>query len=230
MFKKNKILSDNEIIAEHLRNAREEKKIKLKDAARKININLKYLKAIEKGDFDKLPQGTYGKSFIKEYSIFLGIDYNNLIRIYTKTLDKNQHFTNQNLKKTKKNELFSRQVIKSHNFINIPKILKSAIIIIIVLLCFIYLGICLKNIIFPPEIQIIEPKNNLIINASFINIIGLTEPGAEITINGEHILNNDEGWFTKKINLKNGINTITITAKKKYSRENIIKRQILVND
>ena len=227
MFKKNKILSNNEILAEQLRTARAEKKLKLKYISEKLNINHRYLKAMENGDFEKLPPGTYGKSFIKEYSTFLGLESDNLIKIFNKITDENQPTGSQNFKK---NEFFSKQIIKSYNFLNVPKIAKSIIIIAVVLICFVYLGIYLKNIISPPEIQIIEPMENLVTDKNFINIIGSTEPEAEITINGEIIFNNSEGIFTKRINLKNGINTITVTAKKKYSRETVIKRQILVNN
>jgi len=230
MFKKNKILSNSEILAGQLRTAREQKKLKLKYVSEKLNINYRHLKTMEKGDFEKLPPGTYGKSFIKEYSNFLDLDSDNSIKIFNKIINKNQPNENQNLKRGEKNELFSKQVVKSYNFINIPKIAKGIIITMVVLICFVYLGIYLKNIISPPDIQIIEPIENLVTDKNFVNIIGLTEPEAEITINGENIFNDSKGVFTKRINLKNGINTITITAKKKYSRENTIKRQILVNN
>ena len=50
----------------------------------------------------------------------------------------------------------------------------------------------------------------------------------EITINEEFVLINPDGSFSKEINLKNGLNAIVITAKKKYSRQNNIIRNILV--
>ena len=106
-------------------------------------------------------------------------------------------------------------------------------IIIIILICFFYLGFYLKNIFSPPQLKIIEPRDNLTINYNFINVIGEAEAEAEVTINGELIpLGQGDGnsLFTKRINLKTGINTIVITAKKKYGRDTTITRQILVQD
>ena len=47
-------------------------------------------------------------------------------------------------------------------------------------------------------------------------------------INGETILNTSRGDFSTSINLKKGVNNIVIKAKKKYSGEALILRQILV--
>jgi hypothetical protein len=56
----------------------------------------------------------------------------------------------------------------------------------------------------------------------------LTEPEAEVMINGELVLTNTAGYFIKKINLKSGLNTISISAQKKYSRKNLVEKKILV--
>jgi len=61
-----------------------------------------------------------------------------------------------------------------------------------------------------------------------ITVDGQTEPEAEIKINDEIILNNHNGYFSQTINLKKGLNNIVITAKKKYSQEITVTRQILV--
>ena len=55
------------------------------------------------------------------------------------------------------------------------------------------------------------------------------EHEAEATINGDPILIGPDGFFTKELNLKNGLNTISITAQKKYSRTNKQIKTIMVN-
>ena len=166
-----------------------------------------------------MPAGVYRKNFLREYAIYLGLDDNNLIKIFSQETGSSQS--------AKKQEIFSKQIIKGRDLLIISKIVRSFLIIVVVCACFIYLGFCLKEIIAPPELDIIEPKDNLITSQSFINIIGVTEPEAQVIINGELILINDNGSFTKKIDLKNGINTIIITAKKKYGREEVVKKQVL---
>ncbi|MFH1822571.1 MAG: helix-turn-helix domain-containing protein [Patescibacteria group bacterium] len=226
-FRPNKIKSENEIIAEELKQARLRKKINLKEIAKKININYKYLKILEKGEFDKLPAGIYGKNFLKEYSIFLGLDYQKIVKIFSEMPTEGQR---GEINKEKNKEIFSKQIVKGSKLIIFPKIIKSIVIILVVLGCFLYLGVCLNKIISPPRLNIVEPSDNLITKNSFINIIGTTEPEAEVTINGELLSIDSDGSFTEKVNLKNGVNTLIIIAKKKYGREIMVKKQILVEE
>lgn len=224
-FKPNKIFLDKETVAEQLRSTRQAKKLKLSDIAKKLNINFEYLQALEHGENNKLPKGVYGMNFLREYAIFLGLDYKQLSEQFKK--DKNIVSLENN------QEIFLKQRVQKHNFFILPKITKSVIIVLIVVICFAYLGFCIHNIISPPTLYIARPVDNLVTSNNFIDVIGVTEPEAQIIINGELIplLREDkEGVFTKRINLKTGINTIIIVAKKKYGREKIIKRQILVNN
>ena len=228
MFKEKKILSENEIVAKQLREARESKNLKLEDIAKKININYKYLKALEGRDNEKLPEGIYGKKFLREYASFLGLDCDEIDDILSnKEYDKNNRREIKN-KKHSTQKIFLSQRVKGHRFIIVPKIVKIIIFIAVILICFSYLWIGFKNIISPPDLNVINPLKDMIISDNFIDITGETEPKAQITINGEFVLGNKEGLFEKRINLKNGLNTITIISKKKYGREAIVKRQILV--
>lgn len=221
-FKHNKIFLDSETVAEQLRSARQAKKLKLDSISGKLNINIKYLEALEKGNFEKLPTGVYGKNFLREYSIFLGLNYKEIEKIFQKELDV--------IKKSPAKELFSRQVARAQYFLATPKIIKNIIILIVVLACFAYLGFAIKKFTSPPALVVENPNKNLVITEKTINVIGETEAESQVMINGNYVLSDTEGNFTKKINLKKGINIITITSKKKYGRENTIIRQILVKE
>lgn len=85
-----------------------------------------------------------------------------------------------------------------------------------------------QKIISAPKLTIIYPEKNLLTKETAIEIKGQTEKEAEVKINGELILNNNNGNFSQTINLKKGLNTITINAQKKYSKESSVTRQILV--
>lgn len=219
-FKSNNISLGAESVAEQLIKARQGKKLKLKDAAKKLNINYKYLKALEKGEYNKLPTGVYGKNFLREYALFLGLDYNELVKIF-----KQEKGIYQNPRQQK---LFSKQAAKWHHFLAMPKIVKSGIVIAVTVIFFIYLGFSLKKIISPPNLYVYSPMENFITEKKLVQVSGETEAEAHVIINGEQILSDAVGQFFKIVNLKNGINIITITACKKYGRDNIVVRQVLV--
>ena len=60
-------------IGEELKRARERKEIMLEDVAHETKINLDYLKSIEAGEFNFLPQ-TYVRAFIRSYAQKVGLD------------------------------------------------------------------------------------------------------------------------------------------------------------
>lgn len=222
LFKSNKIQPDSELVAKQLRGRRQAKNLKLNEVAKKLNINEKYLTALEEGKYDQLPRGVYEKSLLREYALFLGLDYGQIVKDY-------QAETNT-LEPRKQKEMFSRPVIKGRHLWVMPKIIKNIIIFIIIAACFSYLVYRVNKIILPPLLIIDRPGLNLITQETSLVVSGRTEAEASLLINGEDVLSDSNGYFSKPINLKNGLNKITITASKKYGRSNTIYREILVKD
>jgi cytoskeletal protein RodZ len=54
--------------------------VELEDIARATRIPVSYLRAIEQGEFDKMPGGFYRISFIRQYARVLGIDESELLQ------------------------------------------------------------------------------------------------------------------------------------------------------
>lgn len=222
LFKANKIYLDSETVAEQLRSVRQAKKLKLGQIAKKLNIGEKYLTALEKGEYEKLPYGVYGKNFLREYALFLGLSYKKLAQNYETEINI--------LEPKKQKDLFSKQVVKARHLLALPKIFKNILIFLTIGVCFIYLGYRINKIISPPLLIITEPAVNLTTDQLFLAIAGRTETEANLIINGQTILTDKNGEFSQTINLKNGLNIITITANKKHSRVNTVIRQILVKE
>lgn len=221
-FSTSKIFLHPDTVSEQLRTARQSKRLKLPEVAKKLNINHTYLEALENNEFWKLPKGVYGKNFLKEYAMFLGLDYRDMMEVFEKealVLDAD-----------KEKQLFSAQVVKNSYFLAIPRIFRNSVIALVIIVCFVYLAIRLDKIVSPPPLILSSPQENLITLDKTIEVIGTTEPESQIIINGELVLSDVNGAFSKKVDLKNGINVITITAKKKYGRTNAVQRQILVKD
>ncbi|MEM2991119.1 MAG: hypothetical protein QXQ02_08060, partial [Halobacteria archaeon] len=64
----------------------------------------------------------------------------------------------------------------------------------------------------PPPLNITYPPEGLVTNSSLINIIGSTEPGARVTVNGE-MINNIDGVINQTWWLSEGLNTLVIQAR-----------------
>jgi len=212
-----KKLQPNDNLGEKLRQTRLFKNLKIENIAKKINIRNEYLIALEEERFENLPAGLYGKNFLKKYADFLGLNTKELLQNPTTNLD-NRLESNP----------FSQKIVKKSKFLVFPKIFRNILIAVAILICFLYLIFYLRQIFFPPKLEILQPETNIMISETSLLIKGTTEKEAEVRVNGELILNNHDGIFSQMVNLKKGLNNITIQAKKKYSRERVITRQIQV--
>jgi len=220
LFKSNKILLDSEPVAKQLQAGRQDRNLKINEVAKKLNINEKYLIALEEGRYGQLPRGVYEKKILREYALFLGLNYRQLIEEYETEMNV--------IEPKRRKEIFSKPVIKARLLWAMPKILKNLIIFLIIAACFVYLVLRVNKIISPPLLIIDRPAQNQTTRETSLLISGRTETEANLTINGETVLSDKSGNFSKEINLKNGINKIVITASKKYGRSRTIYREILV--
>lgn len=219
LFKTSKIYLDSETASEQLRRARQEKKLKLPQISKKLNIKETYLSCLEKGEYEKLPQGVYGKNFLREYALFLGLDSKKLIRDYE---NETSACKRQNPK-----ELFLKQIVKKKHLLAAPKIFKNILIFFIICVCFAYLWHEINKIISPPFLLISSPSADFTTDANFLVITGKTEAEAGLAINGQTVLTDKTGNFSQEITLKNGVNIITVTASKKYGKDNTVIRHVL---
>ncbi|HPB82526.1 MAG TPA: helix-turn-helix domain-containing protein, partial [Spirochaetota bacterium] len=69
-----------ESIGERLRNAREAKKLSLKDVARETNIPSRYVEALEDEEFERFPGETYVIGFLRSYVDYLKLDSDEFIQ------------------------------------------------------------------------------------------------------------------------------------------------------
>lgn len=66
-------------VGERLREARERQKVSLHAIAGKTNISVRFLDAIEKNQFDKLPGGIFTRGFIRSYASQVGLEPDALV-------------------------------------------------------------------------------------------------------------------------------------------------------
>src|SRR5678815_5701857 len=73
-------------IGEQLRLAREERGIPLREISDETRISIRYLEAIESGDFKRLPGGIFNRSFVRAYARCIGYDEKEAIEGYARYL------------------------------------------------------------------------------------------------------------------------------------------------
>ncbi len=95
---------------------------------------------------------------------------------------------------------------------------------------FVYMFFQVLNIFKPPYIEIVSPVNGSVVEENIINIQGITLPETTVYLNKKMLFIDREGRFSEKVILTPGANILQLKAKKKYSKENIVKINIYYND
>lgn len=218
-FVKKSVSLDQDSIGSYIKRIREKKGLTLLEVSENISINIKYLQAIEMGNYRELPKGAYGKIFFKKYIEYLDIRHKNIINEFVKEQNRNQNF---------ESNIFFNKVINWRNLLSLPKILRNLLILLVVIICFFYLFFYFKNIFAAPFLELTVPQDNQIISDYNISVQGKTEPESELKINGILVLIDGSGSFSEDVHLRSGINVIVVSSKKKYSKEKEVTRQLLV--
>ena len=219
IFKKKKIVEES--VGEILLERRRQKNISLETAAAATKINVKYLQALENGDYDNLPRGIYARNFLREYCFFLEIDSQPVLEAFEGEVNLTKVGVGER-------EIFSRQRPRWYYFLSLPKLWRNTILVVVILGGLGFLGWRIQRIIAPPAIAIIFPPESYITSENKITLSGQTEREARLTVNGSEVLSDEAGNFSEEVNLTAGLNVITVKAKKRYSREATVVRQVLV--
>jgi Glucodextranase, domain B len=117
----------------------------------------------------------------------------------------------------KTNHLFASHLAKSVVYIAVVSIIIAAAIIWEVL-----------RVIAPPFLEIKSPPDNLLTKETSVVVSGRAAPDSTVTINNEFTATDLKGNFDEDMDLRTGLNIITISASKRFAKPNIIYRRVVV--
>lgn len=202
-------------LGEKMQRARTEKRIGLSEIAKNTKIQLEYLEFLESGNYNGLPADVYVKGFLKSFADYLGINEDYLIKSFNKekSIQKNIAGNNKGKEKTNLNK------INLSKFSVTPKIISIVFVSLFFIALSFYLFKNLNNFVSNPELLIINPEADSVINDTKVLVKGKTDVGNELFINNQLVLVNDEGVFAESIVLREGKNVISVKSVNQFNKE-----------
>ncbi len=194
--------------------ARTRKNLDLATVEKATKIRAKFLEALEKNQFDKLPPGTFVRGFIKNYANFLGLPVEETLAFYRRQANE------------EKIPVLSDFTPRIGRFRLTPQFFTTAGIGLLLTIFFAYLAFSYFQFAGAPALVVNSPKNNSVVTTEQVEIAGKTDPSATLTVNGQTVSITENGSFDVKIPLTAGLNTLTITATNKYQRQTTITRNL----
>ncbi len=206
-----------ETLPEYLSHARGSFSYDIKQVAKITNISEKFIEALEQGHYHKLPADVYVRGFLKKLAELYMVDYEALIRQYKKERE-----IHDNINKR-------RNVYKEyapHKFIITPKTIAFALMAFFIIFILGYLFYQIHSINRPPLIDVAQPKDGQIIQSSSVVVQGKTDPGVNLSINGQSVAVDTAGNFKQLISLSPGRQELDFSAQSNFGKTN--KKQMFV--
>jgi len=219
-FSKKKIVAAR-LLGEDLEIARKALNLNLKAIEKRTGIAKHYLAALENGDWELIPGEVYAKNWLKKYTIFLDLDWEEMNSKFKIETVKINIWPNQNKQ---------RFGITKKKIFLFPKLLKNIFLVLVVFLIVSYLSWQIWSLLKPPQLVILYPEDNFVIYSREVKILGKVDSGIWVGLNNKELAVDDEGWFKVDLNLKMGLNVIKVEAKKSYGRNKVIYRRIIVEE
>ncbi|MCX6785834.1 MAG: helix-turn-helix domain-containing protein [Candidatus Komeilibacteria bacterium] len=193
--------------------------LNLEEVSFKTEISLKYLQALESGDYHLLPGEVYTKEFLKKLAKLFHLNEKNFYAIYQQERAIQPPLLNMEYLAAKKRSNF-------FSWLN-PKIIRLGLAGLILLSLFGYLAWEVKNIFTPPVLTITSPLNQSVTADASVEIKGKTEPETTTLINQQEILIEPDGSFSQTVDLTLGLNVFKISSKRRHGQDNNVTISIL---
>src|SRR5215212_4635964 len=200
-------------LPDRLAAARERKGVDLVRAERDTKIRVRYLSALERGDYRELPGAVYTKGFLRNYAIYLGLDPEDVVRQWRRERG-DQSAQEAVIVPPRPIAEPARPLTFS------PSIIVAALMTFGVVAFGIYLGVQLLRYAKPPALAVTSPSDaSLSVDegtSSYV-LAGTATPGSTVTISlaGSQPIRVSalaDGTWNVKVDLRRGKNQFDISA------------------
>lgn len=220
-----KSIESNRTLGERLRGVREERGDDVVTMAQRTRIQRAYLEAIENGQYGSLPGEVYIRNYLKAYAIALELNPMSVLGMY----EKEKRILVKGSTRARRTPGTPAHISRAR-FVSLPRFLKRAALLPVIGVAVVYLALQIIAILTPPNLEVFEPTDSVVVRSRTIDIVGKTDAGSAVTINNQPVLANPNGFFTETIHLNDGMNVVEVASAKDHSREATVYRRILVED
>lgn len=209
-----------------LRQAREEKGLPLSEVALRTKIPERYLWLFEDNAHGQLADDVYTKIYLKAYGKFLGFETAALTEHYRR--ERARAFCAVRAPDQAGRGRHPATIVPRSQLVVTPRLLQASLLALATVGLLAYFGFQLTKIISPPPISLSSPKDGLVTTERAMSIEGTTENEVSLVINGKQISPDEKGRFKDAIDLREGLNIITVVGSKKHSKAMTVTRRVIV--
>jgi cytoskeletal protein RodZ len=191
----------------------------LEEVSKATKIRVSFLSAIEKGEYDKLPAGTYAHGFVRNYVRFLKLPESETLALFKREYNEDKFL-----------KIIPEGLTKEDEFpiskFRIAQALKIFFLIFIVLS--VYLIFQYRAAIFNPMLSVSFPEENSVISSQVLVVTGKTDTNTTVSVNSGLAVLDKDGNFKKAINVFPGKSKVIIKSVNNFGKTTTLERHIEV--
>jgi transcriptional regulator with XRE-family HTH domain len=201
-------------IGEVLKEKRVRRKYSRQKLERLTKIKKSFIEAIEKEEWQKLPELPVVTGFVKNIAQSLNIDRNNAVALLRRDYPP-------------KKVAISPKPDVAQKFIWSPKLTFFVGLFVCLVVIMSYLVFQYVNFTNPPKLEVLSPKEGQEIVTENLAVVGMTDPEATIVVNNQPVLVDGNGSFKAEIEIFEGTEEVVIVARSRSGKETVIRRKII---
>lgn len=200
-------------IGEFLRESRVKKKYSQEEIAKETKIRKKFIAAIEKENWEVLPEFPVVVGFVKQITKFLNLNKKQALALLRRD------YPPKVLPVNPKPDV-------SKSFTWSPRLTFIVGIVIVIAVVLAYLGFQYNRFMGPPKLVVDQPKEEQIIKERTLKVSGETDLDVIVKVNNQPVLVDDNGKFETEIEIFEGTEEIVVKAVSRSGKEVVIRRKI----
>ena len=201
-------------IGEVLKEARNKKRYSLEGLEKETKIKKSFIQAIEKENWDALPEYPVILGFVKNIASFLGIDSKGTVALLRRD------YPPKVLSVNPKPDI-------SKEFSWSPKLTFLVGIAIVIVLITGYLGFQYIKFISPPVLQVTSPKEGQVVDEPQVLVEGKTDSEATVKVNNQPVLVGEEGTFSIDLEISQKTEEVDVISTSRSGKISEIKVKIV---
>ena len=206
---------------EALREAREEHGLSEKEVADKLQISVKFIKALEEGGFVDILPRVYARGFLKKYAEYLGFSSDDVLGEFDREFaDFHQEPASLAVVSAKGGSASGGKKDRPFPFLSLLS--QRRIVLFFFLASLVLVGVYFlygfRFVIGEPRLTISSPSSDTATESEVLQVSGRAEEGADVFLNGRALPVSDLGEFRDSALLLKGLNELEFEVKNRFGK------------
>jgi cytoskeletal protein RodZ len=204
-------------LGERLQHIRSERRLTFSEISRNTGIPVKYLEALERGSYEHLPATVYVHGFLRSYAKFLGEKPDRFVADFERERGIAEHLAPEDDASRSRRLWAVPRSLAPHAITPQAVVSVGFVLLLVGVLWYVQSG--LFSFVASPQLFITSPESGMETRELSVLVEGKTDSSATLFFNGENVLIDEEGSFSKRVEIGKGTNTLIIESVNTFGKK-----------